>query len=44
MQRLAGIIIRLALIIGGLLTVPVVAQESGQQRGKPACAISRDAR
>jgi cell division protein FtsB len=32
MQRLAGIIIRLALIIGGLLTVPVVAQESGQQR------------
>ncbi len=32
MQRLAGIIIRLALIIGGLLTVPVVAQESGRQR------------
>jgi len=32
MQRLAGIIIRLALIIGGLLTVPVVAQEGSQQR------------
>ena len=32
MQRLAGTILRLALIIGGLLTVPVVAQESGQQR------------
>jgi len=32
MQRLAGIIICLALIIGGLLTVPVFAQQSAQQR------------
>jgi len=32
MRRLAGIIICLPLVIGGLLTVPVVAQESGQQR------------
>ena len=32
MQRLTEIIIRLTLVSCGLLTVPVVAQESGQER------------
>lgn len=32
MPRRIGIIIRLTLVVGGLLTVPVVAQQSGQER------------